>query len=240
MFELQTLGVVGLRASGEEVSTATIVQPKRLAILVFLALAPRRRLRRRDQLLGLFWPELDDLHGRGALSQALKYLRKALGPGVIVTQGEEEVGVDGSRIQCDAAAVREAFESGNLDVALARYTGAFLAGFHVGEASAEYDEWVAGERSQLAQLAATAARRLADRAEQQDDLAAAASWAREAARVSPDDERAVAKLIQVLDRSGDRAGALRAYETLRKRLRDEFGVSPSRETEGLVTAIRGR
>ena len=60
-----------------------------------------------------------------------------------------------------------------------------------------------------------------------------------AVRVSPEDERAVAQLIRLLDRSGDRVGALRTYESLRVRLREEFGVSPSPETERLVGGIRG-
>ena len=71
MLEIQTFGTVGLRNRDGTESQAQIVQPKRLALLIYLALAPRRRCRRRDQVVTLFWPELDQEHARGVLSQAL-------------------------------------------------------------------------------------------------------------------------------------------------------------------------
>jgi len=39
-----------------------LAQPKRVALLAYLAAATPRRLHRRDSLLALFWPELDQEH----------------------------------------------------------------------------------------------------------------------------------------------------------------------------------
>jgi DNA-binding SARP family transcriptional activator len=58
--------------------------------------------------------------------------------------------------------------------------------------------------------------------------------------LSPDDESAVRRLIRILDRRGDRAGALSAYETFRLRLAAEYGAVPSPETEALLETIRNR
>ncbi|MFN0178387.1 MAG: hypothetical protein ACKVZ0_06270 [Gemmatimonadales bacterium] len=161
IYELQTLGTVGIRCYDEDnLSTATTVQPKRLAILAYLAMAPRRRLRRRDQVVAMFWPESDETHARGALSQALRHLRRALGDGVIVTQGEEEVGVDQTRLPCDAMLLAEAVEAGDYETAVKKYRGPFFDGFHVDGASQEFEEWVALERRRAIKGARIAAEAL--------------------------------------------------------------------------------
>src|SRR6266480_4138024 len=68
-----------------------------MALLVHLAAAVPGGLHRRDTLLALFWPELDETHARAALSQALYVLRNALGDQGIVTRGDDEVGLSRAR-----------------------------------------------------------------------------------------------------------------------------------------------
>ena len=67
MIQFERLGISDLTdpASGAELR-AVLVQPKRLALLVYLALANSHRFRRRDTLTGLFWPNVDGDHARGA------------------------------------------------------------------------------------------------------------------------------------------------------------------------------
>jgi len=71
MFRLHTLGQLDLRDCFNESVRAVLVQPKRFALLVFLAAARPSGFRRRDLLLPLFWPELDEDRARNALRQAL-------------------------------------------------------------------------------------------------------------------------------------------------------------------------
>ena len=54
-------------------------QPKRLALLVYLAMAEPRGFHRRDSLLALFWPELPEKRARNALNKTLHFLRSHLG-----------------------------------------------------------------------------------------------------------------------------------------------------------------
>jgi serine/threonine-protein kinase len=75
MIEFRLLGTLHLTdAAGREVKSL-LTRPRRLALLAYLAAATPRGLHRRDTLLALFWPELDQEHARAALRQALHVLR---------------------------------------------------------------------------------------------------------------------------------------------------------------------
>src|SRR5438270_304467 len=82
--------------------------------------------------------------------------------------------------------------------------------------------------------------RMAERAERAGDGFEAAHWGRRAAALAPDDEGAVRRLLALLDRLGDRAGALSAYEEFARHLGQDFDVEPAAETQALMRAIRGR
>ena len=241
MIHLRTLGGSDLADTGGRGELhAILVQPKRFGLLVYLALASSHRFRRRDTLVTLFWPELDQEHARGALRQALRFLRGELGPGVLVSRGEEEVGVNREALSCDATEFEQACQSADWKRALGLYLGDLLAGVYLPETSAEFDRWLENERGRLRRLAAAAAWSLAALAEQAGDLVTAAPWARRAVELSPDDEAGVRRLMRILDRKGDRAGALQAHETFRLRLAAEYDAVPAPETQALLESIRGR
>src|SRR3989475_13326479 len=110
-------GLNPLGVGGHELPSV-LAQPKRVALLASLAAATPRRLHRRDSLLALFWPELDQEHARAALRQALHGLRHALGDGVLVTRADEDIGIDAEQIRCDVLEFERAAESGHLADAL--------------------------------------------------------------------------------------------------------------------------
>src|SRR6058998_4366724 len=104
MVEFRLLGTLSLTtADGREVGSL-LSQPRRLALLAYLAAATPRGLHRRDTLLALFWPELDQEHARAALRQALHVLRTALGADVVVTRGDDDIGLDSGLLWTDVAA----------------------------------------------------------------------------------------------------------------------------------------
>src|SRR5260370_14379951 len=101
MIEFRRLGALQLTdAEGREVKSL-LTRPRRLALLAYLAAATPRGLHRRDTLLALFWPELDQEHARAALRQALHIVRGALGADVLITRGDDEIGLDVDRLACD-------------------------------------------------------------------------------------------------------------------------------------------
>jgi DNA-binding SARP family transcriptional activator len=236
---LHTLGTVGVGARRGPAIAPISIQPKRLALLVYLVLHPSRCCRR-DTLVALFWPELDHEHARGALRQAVRELRRLLGDDALVTHGEEVVGVAADRLWCDATAFEAEALAGRSAEALELYRGHFLAGFFVNDTAPEFEFWVDQTCTRLKERACEVVRRLLDAAERNSDHAGAVAWARRTMELVPDDERGVRHLIRLLDARGDRAGALDAYEAFRKQLIAGHGVEPSPETLGLIDQVRSR
>ena len=236
MLKLQVLGAVSLSgAEGDEVA-AVLKQPKRVALLTYLALAPGK-FQRRDTLLGLFWPEQDQSHARGSLRKAVHVLRRALGAAVIVARGDEDLAVDPEQLWCDAAAFTRAVSRSDAKAALQLYTGDLLEGFFLA-ATPEFERWLERERAWLRTCAAEQAWQLAEHALASTRPIDAARWARRAAAFTPDDESVCRDLISLLYRIGDRAGALRVYEDFAARVQRELGTRPSAVTRQLVDDVR--
>ena len=239
MITFRLLGPLHLTdAAGREVRSL-LTRPRRLALLAYLAAATPRSLHRRDNLLARFWPELDQEHARAALRQALHVLRSALGPDVVVTRGDEEIGLDFARLWCDVAAFDDAIAGGRFAEALDCYRGPLLDGFFI-SAAGEFEQWLDGERARLQRTATRGARALADESEAKGDIRAAAEWAHRATQLAPLDEESHRRLITLLDRLGDRAGAVEAYEGFVRRLSADLETEPAAETKALVAAVRAR
>jgi DNA-binding SARP family transcriptional activator/TolB-like protein len=235
MLQLHTLGTLDLRSPADADCAAVLAQPKRLALLIYLAAASPRRFHRRDSLLALFWPELDESHARAALRRTLYFLRNALGADAILGRGDDEIGASES-LACDAAEFEAALARGDLGRALELYRGDFLAGFHVAGAP-EYQDWLDRERTRFRELAAAAARKLADDAASLDRHDDAVRYSRRALSLDPHDETALRRLMTLLDASGDRAGALRAYDDFARRLMAELDLEPSGDARELRDVI---
>jgi serine/threonine-protein kinase len=239
LIEIRTLGAGDLRASTGRELRAVLKQPKRFALLVYLALASPGGYCRRDTLLGLFWPESDQMRARAALRQSVRFLRQSIGDDVLVSRGEEELGLSNGAVACDAVQFRAALARGDAERALALYRGELLGGFFIAEAP-EFERWLEEERERLRRAAVEAAWTLSAAAHADGQTAAAAAWARRAAELSPTDEDALRRLLLLLDGSGNRAEAIAIYDSFAERLRREYALEPSPETTALVNGIRRR
>ena len=236
--ELRTLDTMDLRRADGTTIDSVVVQPKRFALLVFLADAAPRFCRR-DTLMAMFWPELDTDRARGALRQALYFLRGALDEGVVIARGEE-VAINADLLRYDVRALERAARDGDGALAVALHGEGYLPGFHASDVAPEFEQWVDAQRERLRDVAFRAARALVDECEAKRDYLAAVDWARRATSLRPDDEPAARRLIALLDRSGNRAGALSSYESFANRLATEQEVEPSIETRRLADAVRAR
>jgi DNA-binding SARP family transcriptional activator len=241
MIRLRILGPLDLRDDNGTEYRNILAQPKRLALLATLVVGPRG-FRRRDSLLALLWPEQDQAHARGSLNQALRFLRKELGGSIdagILSRGADEIGIDTATVWCDAMEFRDHIEANRFEDALALYRGNLLDGFFIDQGET-FQEWLEHERNLLKLTAAKAARAVVGIHEQGGDLTPAVAAARRAVDLSDGDERMVRELLLLLDRLGDRAGALQAYQEFARRLETEFGVSPAPETQSIVERIKNR
>ena len=235
--KLFLLGGVELRGVDRRVADRVLAQPKITALLAFLALSPEQRPQRRDRIVALLWPELDQVHARTALRKAVHALRAALGPDALRSRGDEEIGLAVPPLWCDAVELAEAAERGRMLQAVDLYQGVLLPGFHLA-GCVEFDRWLDEERTTARERAAAAAWGLARSLESDNRRTDAGHWAKKAVRYRWDDERVLRRTLTMLARIGDHAGALRLYEEFAARMQTELEALPSPETIALADSLR--
>jgi DNA-binding SARP family transcriptional activator len=240
MIELRVLGPISLKRADGSTVGSVIAQPKRLALAAYLAAPPPhggRCFHRKDSLIGLFWPELDQQRARASLRNALYFLRSALGAGAVLNGTDDSVGLDPGEVWCDLDAFDVAVRIRDGVTAYQLYRGSVLEGVHVHEAQ-PFEEWLDTQRrrraAEVQEVTAQAARRHAAAGRLDDALV----WARRAREMAPLNEDAVRLLISLRFLAGDRAGALVEYRQLEQLLDEEHGMPPSRMTRQLIEAIR--
>jgi DNA-binding SARP family transcriptional activator len=237
VLRLITLGRLALLRDGPP-SEAVQLQPKRLALLAYLALTARDGYQRRDTLLALFWPRADRPHARRCLRQALFHLRNQLGDDVLVNRGRDGLALAPDRLWCDAVEMDSAIGANRRGDALELYTGDFLPGFYVEQDGVELEEWVEQNRRRLRAAAAACAWDLAEEHERSHRIGSALELAHRARALSPDDEQGLRRHMTLLARAGDSASALGAYTAFTQRLRREYDAEPSEASLALARDLR--
>lgn len=237
MIELRTFGRVELKSSDGHEIRAVTAQPKRAALLAYLAAAQPRGFQRRDALLALFWPELDQDRARAALRKAVHHLRRALDEEALPGRGDEELRLAVELVWSDVAAFQSALDAGDPEAAVALYQGPFLDAFFVPDAP-EFERWMETERSRLHRQAFEAAWQVTEAEERKGNAFGAAYWARRAAALAPADEAAMRRLMALLDRLGDGAGAVQAYQEFARRIKADLDIEPSAESQAAARSIR--
>jgi DNA-binding SARP family transcriptional activator/TolB-like protein/tetratricopeptide (TPR) repeat protein len=218
-FRLLTLGALRLIGPGGELLAG---RRKELALLTYLA---RRagRVVSRVELAALFWGERDEEKARQSLRHALLQLRRALTDAIEITN--DTARVDVSRVELDASALEADVAAGNLDRAIARWTGDFLSGMEdVGHD--DFRAWIEREREGLRRTIRSTFARLVAEARRAENLSHEISVARQWASHFPLDSAASAALIDALLRDGEAESARRAYDAHVASLQSELGAEP--------------
>jgi len=239
MIEFRALGPAHLSGPAGTNPQAVLGRPKLLGVLAYLSVGAHRGFHRRDSLIGTFWPELSQERARGAVRQSLYRLRQFLGEAVIETRGDDEVAIVDAAFHSDVTAFEEALAAGRFAEALGLYRGDLLDGLYVPDAP-EFERWLDERRTQLRNRAATAAWELADQEADARNTIAARRLSRQARQLAPLDERLARHVIRLLDRLGDRAGAVREYDSFARRLATELELQPAPETRALIDEVRAR
>jgi DNA-binding SARP family transcriptional activator len=236
LISLVLFGRIDLHAP-DEAASRLLVQSKTIGLLALLSVPTLDRFIRRDRLIGILWPELDQDRARNALRKVLHGVRAALGAEAVPSRGDDEIALASTAVSCDVAAFTRCADLGFLMQALQLYTGELMPGFHL-DGCAEFDRWLEDERMAARERAAGAAWALAQRLETANQHSDAAGMARRAIRFSWSDERALRRALSMLERLGDRAGAIHLYEEFTRRLRADLELEPSLETVQLAERIR--
>lgn len=238
MIRVRTLGAIDIRAADGTEIRAPLAQPKRFALLAYLLLARPRGPHRRDTLTALFWPEHDTEHARNALSQAVHFLRRAVGEELFERGRGDELSVRSDAASCDAIEFERAVAERRDAEALALYGGPFLTGLHVAEGSPELEQWIDDERSRLARSWADIVERAAIAAEHHGEHAAAATRWRQLASDDRLNSRIALRLMRALAAAGDPAGAIRHARAHEQLLRAEVDASPDVAISAFVDELR--
>jgi DNA-binding SARP family transcriptional activator/TolB-like protein len=232
MIEIRTLGRTSVAVDGEPL-TGEAAWPKSLALLVYMAREPGPD--RRDEILGVLWPDRDEKRARRALNQLLYTLRKT-SPQLTLESVEDAVDF-GREVWLDVEEFERRLEAGDPKGAVSLYEGPFLADLAVNEP--DFDHWADRQRADLQRKFRKAALELAGQAREAGDLDGAVTYCRRLVDSDTLDDEAQHLLIESLYQRGDRVGALRQYDVYRDLLARELEVEPLEHTRQLVERIRG-
>ena len=235
---LYLLGGIALRGIPKPDADALLSQSKVVGLLAYLALSPRDAFQRRDRIAGLLWPELDQAHARAALRKVVHIVRSTLGETAILGRGDEELAFNHEAIWCDTSALLASVDRGRLGRAVELYADeGLMPGFYLPDCH-DFDSWLSDKRAAMLESAVAASWALAQHLEANSHRTEATKQARHTVRLAWSNERVLRRSLMMLNRLGDRAGALRQYEVFLHRLRRELEAEPSRETTELAEAIR--
>ncbi len=234
---LKMLGSPHMAGPGAPLATGLLGKPKAFALLVYLALAGAG-LRRRDETLGLFWPESDTARARNALRQSLFLLKSHLPPDALVSLGQDRIGLSAQHVRVDATEFLAQLDRGNVREALAMYGGPLLEGFSLYERS-DFSAWLSIERDRVHRHAMRSVMTLAKQSVIEGNTSDSADWVRFAIEHSPYDEEVLRAGMALLVDSGDRGSASTLYQDAVMRFRDGLEIALSPETQEAGRAVRG-
>jgi len=210
------------------------------ALLAYLARHPGRRASR-ERLGELLWGACSDERARINVRQTLMLARKTLSHSAcpcIVSDGDA-LYLDPNHAEVDVADFDELCRErspGALERAGELYRGEFLEGFALNEQA--YEEWLRAERAELHERAIAALMSLLRRYLDDGNAARGVPVARRALALDPLRETAHRALMRLYADTGDRALALKQYQSCRNTLNAELGVQPETKTRELYEEIR--
>lgn len=149
VIRLQVLGGIDARDARGQPLTALLAQPRRLCLLLVLAIESMHGSCSRERLMAMFWPEHAPAAAATNLRQALAFLRRTLGDGVVVNHGRHALTLEAARLVCDAVDVLR--QGAPIEPA----GGELLPGLHLNDVGEAWESWLMDQRRRLAPRPAT-------------------------------------------------------------------------------------
>jgi len=247
MVDIRTFGGFHLRQNGLYYSPNIISCSSK--ILVYL-LINNNIPQRREKLADIFFAGLDIGHALNALSTSVwrikRWMKEHLADGSmaleanrhnIIMIGSDTTFLDISRFEAilgQCASPREdvltAGQRTAMESALAEYQGPFMDG--------ESDDWILYERERLHCLYIRGLNKMMSSFAAERNYEEALDCGRRILQVDPFREYVHREMIRCYAASGQRALALRQFQTCREMLLNECSIEPLSETVNLTKAIR--
>ena len=243
---ISLLGGVRILLDGTAVSN--FPSRKADALLAYLACNPRAHPR--EKLATLFWPDNDQTRALANLSVILSSLRKQLDDYVLADR--HTIAFNTERVvDLDVVAFEQAIEAAQrrqsskisrtvaaqLDTAVSRYKGDFLAGFSLRNVP-EFEAWVLLEQERLRQMMLDALADLVTFHQQRGQFADGIQHAQRLLALDPLQEQAHRQLMLLYALDNQRPAALAQYEQCFAILDEELGVEPDEETTALYEELQ--
>ena len=241
---ITTLGVVQIDL--DDLPVEGFVSRKVSALLIYLALTGRSH--GREVLAELLWDDLPPERLASYLRTALSSLQKQLAPYLIVTRTtvgidpQAEIWLDVHELDRSITQALDYWSSHQnltnriaeeLAAGLQLYTGAFLEGFHLRNASG-FDNWLMVEREHIYGRVVDAYFHLVAHRLEQQLFEEGIQTAQQALSISPLHEGVIRMFMRLLAGSGRRTDAISQYQAFETLLMDELGVEPEEETLALL------
>ncbi|MDQ1301703.1 MAG: hypothetical protein QG637_1625, partial [Chloroflexota bacterium] len=241
--QLQLFGAPEIRLDGV---LCPGLPAKAQALLYYLALTRRPHLR--AALAALLWADMPEKDARSNLRKAIHQLQGKFGDYLSVDHHAVGLRAD-ARCSVDAVEFLNAAggagpsdgagplgEATNYLRAVELYGGEFLEGFYARNAP-EFEAWLLAEKDRLREALLHCLETLAGHAIAQNDIQQAIAFTRRIVEVEPWREDAQRRLMELLAESGQRAAALKQYESCRQALQEELGVEPAPATQALYDRL---
>ena len=245
--EISTFGGLSIKKPGEIDFIAEKAWPSRKAkdlLSLILVLSSSGGVTR-EILASYLWPEITKKKSQANFRVALTHLNKILGNKAVIQKGQfllfdrEQVSADFWRFDELVRDWQYLKQSGKFHPAedrvrkaIALYKGDFLPEF--------YSQPIIDRQLELKDTMKELLFWLASRCMERIEWQEAIFFARRLLTIDLNDERAFQIIMEGLYNQGDRAGAIRLFESLKKRLKQELNTEPSPETLKLhkkITAI---
>jgi predicted ATPase/DNA-binding SARP family transcriptional activator len=238
---IELLGPLRLTRGGE--THTRFGTQKAAALLAYFALHPDPHAR--EQIIDLFWPDMDLPEGRNNLSTALSGLRRLLEPpgirkGAVLVTTHAQAGLDPVAVTTDVADFERRLRAaekaegpearaGLWASALALYVGPFQEG--------NYQDWAIQESERLEARRVAALDAWGDDLEALGRYADAADVTRQRLAADPYAETAQVALVRRQVRAGRLAAARETARKFEQLFEEEFGTGPDAETRCAIAAI---
>jgi LuxR family maltose regulon positive regulatory protein len=234
---IYALGQPRVELNGENVQWAT-AQSRDL----FFCLLHHPQGLRKEEIGEIFWPDHPPVKLDSIFRSTLYRLRRALFRESVIfdegiyrfnREGDYWFDVDAFEELVEQAeqAIDRQRETTLLEDALTLYRGDYLEGV--------YDEWCALERERLRGQCLVALDKLAGLYVDRRNLQRAIELYQQLLAREPYHEGTHRELMRCYYRLGDRAAAIRQYQSCAELLREDLGLSPAPETESLYLQIIG-
>lgn len=238
--KITTLGGWRVQVGGRLVESQALRQRRAGELFGLLLISPGRTLGI-DQVIEALWPDKAPHAAQALFHHATSTLRHIFEPDLPekfpsryleVTEGQVRLHLPpASTVDYEVFAAH--YRRGAWDEALASYGGEFLPQYR-------YADWAIPHRQWLLQDYQRALCEMAHIRLAAGHPAEALDACRKILAVEPWNEQAVLLGMRACLELNDRAGALRLYKTLEKKLRDELGIEPQAEQQTLYRSLLKR